>query len=125
MFNGPEAIFQGSNGDHEITAARIQHACERRIIRVRNVLRGRTLLLSRNVGVQNSNGARKVGDQHPDLLRRLTQGNATLSPDLTVMFHFIPPGCPVGQKPDAALRSGEEASKEDGIKNGMELEKVP
>jgi hypothetical protein len=41
------------------------------------------------------------------------------------MLHFIPPGCPVGQKPDAALRSGEEASKEDGIKNGMELEKVP
>jgi hypothetical protein len=39
------------------------------------------------------------------------------------MFHFIPPGCPVGQKPEATVRSGEEASKEDGIKNGMELNK--
>jgi hypothetical protein len=40
------------------------------------------------------------------------------------MFHFIPSGCAVGQKPEATgVRSGEEASKEDGIKNGMELKK--
>jgi hypothetical protein len=39
------------------------------------------------------------------------------------MFHFIPPGCPVGQKPEATVRSGEEPSKEDGVKNGVKLKK--
>jgi hypothetical protein len=94
MFNGLETILQRSNGDHEIVAARHQHPGEHRTIRVRKVLRTLTLLLSRNVGVQNLNRARKVGDQHPDLLRCLFRRNAALSPELTMMLHFFPPDFP-------------------------------
>jgi len=94
MFNGLEAILQGSNGDHEIAAARTQHPRQHRIIRVRKVLRARTPLLSRNVGVQNLNRVRKVGDQHPDLLRCLFRRNATLGSELMMMLHFIAPDCP-------------------------------
>jgi hypothetical protein len=87
-------------------------------------LPARTLLLSRNLGVQNLNGVRKVGDQHPDLLRRLSRRNAALSPELTMMMlHFIPPDCPVGHKPEAKVPSGKEASKKGAVKNGMEHEK--
>ena len=70
LFDGPETVLQRSNGDHEIPATRIQHPRERRIIRIRKVMHARTLILSRNVGVQNLNGVNKVSDQHPDLLRR-------------------------------------------------------
>src|SRR5438270_14007352 len=94
MFNGLETILQGSNGDHEIAAARTQHPCEHRIIRVRKVLHALTPLLSLNVGVQNLNRAGKVGDQHPDLLCGLFRRNATLSSELTMMLHFIAPDCP-------------------------------
>jgi hypothetical protein len=86
-------------------------------------MQARTLLLSRNLGVQNLNGVNKVGDQHPDLLRRLSRRNATLSPKLTLMFHFIPRDCSAGHKPEATVPSDKEASKEDAVSNRKELKK--
>jgi len=122
MFDGFETILQGSNSDHEIAAARTQHPCEHRMIRIRNVLPARTPLLGRNVGVQGLNRARKVGDQHPDLLRP-SRRNATFGSELTMMLHFIPPDCPSWTQARSNGAVGKEASKEGAVKNGMEHRK--
>jgi len=77
MFDGPEPVFQTSNGVFEILVPRIQHPC----------------FFNRNVAFQNSNRASKVGDEHPDVFRCLFRDNTAVGTVLNLMFHFhFPPG---------------------------------
>jgi len=57
-------VLQTGNGDHEIVAARM---------RQHQIIQARMFLFSRKVGIENLNGAIKVGDQHPDLLHSLSR----------------------------------------------------